>query len=155
LLVDVDREIRRFYGTRLISLVVYGSVGRGNPGPDSDVDLLVVADPLPHGRIARVDEFHSVKKSLACRLQKLAGLGIHTYLSPVFKTPAEVHMGSLLFLDMIDDGRVLFDRAGFWADFLEVFKARLQKLGARKIRDGDRWYWDLKPDYRPGEVFEI
>jgi hypothetical protein len=20
---------------------------------------------------------------------------------------------------------------------------------------GDRWYWDLKPDYRPGDVFEI
>jgi hypothetical protein len=27
--------------------------------------------------------------------------------------------------------------------------------GARRIWCGNAWYWDLKPDYRPGEVFEL
>jgi uncharacterized protein len=60
-----------------------------------------------------------------------------------------------LFLDMIDDGRILYDPSGFWKSFLEDFRQRLGRLGARKIVEGDRWYWDLKPDYKIGETFEI
>ena len=44
----------RHYGDRLVSLVVFGSVGRGTARPDSDVDFIVVADPLPDGRMAAV-----------------------------------------------------------------------------------------------------
>ena len=36
-------EARRFYGKRLISLAVFGSVGRGTFRPDSDIDLLLWA----------------------------------------------------------------------------------------------------------------
>jgi hypothetical protein len=105
--------------------------------------------------MSRVDEFRSVKKALAPRLESMAGRGIFTTLAPVFKTPAEVQAGSLLFLDMIDDGRILFDRSGFWERYMADFRNRLRRLGARKIVEGDRWYWDLKPDYKIGEVFEI
>jgi hypothetical protein len=31
----------------------------------------------------------------------------------------------------------------------------LEQLGARRIWRGNAWFWDLKPDYRPGEVFEL
>jgi predicted nucleotidyltransferase len=36
------------YGERLISLAVFGSWARGTATPASDLDLLVVAEPLPH-----------------------------------------------------------------------------------------------------------
>jgi hypothetical protein len=143
------------YGDRLISALVYGSVGRGTPQSDSDIDLLIVADPLPAGRWARVAEFEAVEREMAGVLEEAAQAGIHTFLSHVFKTPHEVSLGSPLFLDMIDDRRILFDRNGFIRDALAAFKARLDKLGARRVWQGDAWYWDLKPDYKPGEVFEI
>jgi len=38
---------------------------------------------------------------------------------------------------------------------LERLRARLAVLGARRIRRGNAWYWDLKPDYRPGDVFSL
>ena len=31
----------------------------------------------------------------------------------------------------------------------------LEKLGARRIWRGEAWMWDLKPDYKVGEVFEL
>ena len=31
----------------------------------------------------------------------------------------------------------------------------LTALGARRIREGTTWYWDLKPDFQPGDVVEI
>ena len=40
-------------------------------------------------------------------------------------------------------------------DALDRFAARLAALGARRKWRGSAWYWDLKPDYRPGEVFEL
>lgn len=144
-----------YYGARLVSLLAYGSVGRSVPRHDSDIDLLVVADPLPDGRTARVKEFAAVERVLAPPLAAAWRAGVTTELSPIFKTRDEVALGSLIFLDMIDDARILFDRDGFMRGALSDFKARLDKLGARRIWMGNAWYWDLKPDYTPGEVFEI
>ncbi len=45
-------------------LVLFGSVARGTAGPLSDVDSLVVADPLPRGRGARLREFEPVEQAL-------------------------------------------------------------------------------------------
>ncbi len=36
--------IRKAYGPRLAGIVLYGSVARGDDGPESDVDLLVLLD---------------------------------------------------------------------------------------------------------------
>ncbi|SHM72720.1 HEPN domain-containing protein [Caldanaerovirga acetigignens] len=40
--------------------------------------------------------------------------------------------GSLLFLDMIDDALILFDREGFFTRFLQEFSSKLKKMGAKK-----------------------
>src|SRR5688500_5753480 len=91
----------RIYGGRLVSLAIYGSVARGTARPDSDIDILVVADPLPDGRIARINEFSHVEIELAEALAQARASGFQAFLSPIFKTPAEFGRGSLLFLDMI------------------------------------------------------
>jgi len=152
--IDIlNSACREFYGERLVSLAVFGSVGRGVPKPDSDIDLLIIAENLPAGRVSRVGEFTAIEKTMRDRMNE--GLRLQNELSPVLKTPEEVQRGSLLFLDMIDDARILFDRDDFIGNFLKEFKARLDRLGARRIWRGNAWFWDLKPDYKPGEVFEI
>jgi predicted nucleotidyltransferase len=153
LLPTIADACRAVYGERLVALVVFGSVARGTPHADSDVDLLVVADELPRGRIRRMREFDAVKRRVAPALA--AARGIATRLSPIFKTPEEVRAGSPLFFDMTEDAKLLHDRGGFMAGALRDLRDRLAQLGARRIWKGDAWYWDLKPDYRPGEVFEI
>ena len=155
LLSAVVAACQRHYGERLVSLAVFGSVGRGTPRPDSDVDLLIVADGLPHGRVARVREFAGIEADMAHTLGRLRSEGVTTELSPVLKTPSEVAQGSPLFLDMLDDARVLVDREAFLEQAFERIRARLARLGARRIWRGNAWFWDLKPDYRPGEVFEL
>lgn len=148
-------EVRRHYGKRLVSLVIYGSVGRGTMRPDSDIDLLVVADDLPAGRIPRVNDFADVENRLAPLLERFRYEGIATEFSPVFKTPGEAGHTSPLFLDMVDDAVILHDRDGFFAGVLDRLRSRLATLGSRRIWRGNAWYWDLKPDYKPGEIFEL
>lgn len=146
---------RAVYGERLVSLVLYGSVARGTMRHDSDMDVLVIARDLPRGRLNRMREFAVVEDAVADELHRLATRGIHTSLSPLLKTPDEVAQRSPLFLDMVEDARVLYDREGFFAAHLARMRNRLAELGARRIWRGNAWYWDLKPDYRPGEVFEL
>lgn len=146
---------QRHYGPRLVSVAVFGSVGRGTPGPDSDIDLLVVAEQLPRGRLARSDDFAAVERAVDPQLTSAHSHGLHPTLSPIFKTPEEVAAGSPLFLDMLDDARILYDRDGFLQHAFQEFATRLAHLGAKRIWRDDTWYWDLKPDYQPGEVFEI
>jgi predicted nucleotidyltransferase len=155
LLLALRDACRAHYGERLVSLAVFGSLGRGTPRADSDIDLFLVADPLPHGRTARVQEFSAVEAALAPHVARARAAGLAPEWSPVFRTPAEVEAGSLLLLDMIDDARLLVDRDGFLRAALDRFARRLARLGARRVWRGSAWYWDLKPDYRPGEVFEL
>lgn len=131
-----------------MSLVIYGSLGRGTATPESDVDFLIVAESLPKGRISRVQDFLPIERQLQ------EEFNFHLELSPVFKTPAEVQLGSPLFLDMTEDAVLLFDRQGFFESYLASLRRRLRKLGANRIWLGNAWYWDLKPNYRPGEIFD-
>lgn len=146
---------RHHYDERLISLLVFGSAGRAVPGPESDLDILLVADPLAPGRLARAREFRPVEEAAEGELANMRAEGIHARLSPVFKTPEEAKRGSPLFLDMVEDARLLFDRDGFMEGVLARLRQRLAELGARRVWRGNAWFWDLKPDYRIGEVFEL
>ncbi len=143
------------YGSRLVSLGVFGSVGRGTPNATSDIDVLVVAEELPRGRMARVREFETVDAEMERALRTARSEGVDTRLSPILKTPEEVGAGSPLFLDMLFDLKILYDSGGFFAGYLEDLKKRLDRLGAHRVPAGGFWYWDLKPDFKPGDVIKL
>jgi predicted nucleotidyltransferase len=145
----------RCYGERLVSVVLFGSVGRGTSNPQSDIDLLIVAEQLPKGRMQRVQEFGCIEQALQPLLSELSSIECHVELSPVFKSPEELMQGTPLMLDMVEDARILYDPEGFFEKALARLTNRLKELRAKRVWRGNAWWWDLKPDYRSGEVFEI
>jgi len=155
LLSRVTTAVRHHYKRRLVTLAVFGSVARGSQRSDSDVDLLLICDPLPRGRMRRIEEFGELENRLEPLLASLSKEGISTSLSVILKTPAEVLRGGPIYLDLVEDARLLYDRGGFFKGFLDQLRNRLRKLGARRVWRGNAWYWDLKPDFKPGDVFEI
>src|SRR4030042_7082896 len=77
----------RFYGDRLISVVAYGSVGRRAMRPDSDIDLLFVIDPLPKGRLRRVEEFRGLERQMEEGFMAGGALGGERRGVRAFKSP--------------------------------------------------------------------
>jgi len=74
----------------------------------------------------------------------------------VVKSPDEATYRSPLYLDMVEDAVIVVDRGRFFENVLAGMRARMRELGSRRVHlpDGS-WYWDLKPDFRWGEVVEI
>jgi len=147
--------LQAHYGPRLVSVAVFGSVGRGTQREDSDIDLLIVARGLPRGRTARVEEFLPVEQRLETWLAPPRAELMPVALSPVLKTPEEVEAGSPLFLDMVEDARILHDEGSFLAAYLERLRQRMVALGSRRVWRGNTWHWVLKPDLKPGETIPL
>lgn len=147
--------LKAHFGNRLVSLVLFGSVARGEATPHSDIDMLIVVSGLPPGRLARQRLLEPVDQVVDPLLAELREQGIWTDLSPVLKTPEEARRITPLYFDMVEDARILYDRDGFFAAVLDELRAAFRRLGAKRRRLGRIRYWDLKPDYTPGEIVEI
>ena len=150
---ELNKLVRDHYKDDLISLIVFGSIGRGTFREDSDIDLLIIANNLPNGRIKRINHFMTVEEKMESLLKSLELNQM--YLSTIIKSPEEAIKGSPLFLDMIEDGIILYDKDNFFKDILNKLKENLQKLGAKRIRVGNIWYWKLKKDYQFGEEIKL
>lgn len=139
-------ELKKKQGNNLISFVLYGSVARGDYRKDSDIDLLIICESLPREKLRRQEIFNEIEKEARCE---------DAVFMPILKTKYEASHISPLYLDMIDDAIILYDKNDFFKKVLEKLRRGLKKVGARKIHIGKKWYWDLKPDYKQGDVVNI
>jgi hypothetical protein len=147
--------LKKKFGDKLITVAVFGSVARGDARKDSDMDLMLVIDSLPKSRLKRQMEFMDVEKEIKDYLDELTHAGYLLEFSPIIKTPEEAAKISPLYLDMIEDIVIVYDRGDFFRNVLEKLRNRLKKLGSMRVNIGKKWYWILKPDYRFGEVIRI
>ncbi len=135
----------------LISIVLFGSVARRQAGPMSDIDVLLVAEGLPRSLADRRHPFLE-----AWQRVRAARRLPHVEWNLVVKTPDEARVRSPLYLDVVEDGILILDRQGLFEEVLAGMRARMRELGSRRIHLADgTWYWDLKPDFRFGDVVEI
>ena len=155
LLKFLTQSCMNHYGSDLVSVVVYGSVARGTHTYSSDVDILLIVNDLPRGRLNRMRDFSRIEKQLVQELQAAKDKGWNADLSPVIRTPDEVSAGGYLYLDMVDDALILFDKKNFFSDYLKDLVKRLNVYGARKRPWKGGYYWEIKPDIQPGEVLNL
>lgn len=150
--------LEKSFGEELMSVVVFGSVARGEENPDSDTDLLVVARNLPKSLSGRMEMLVKILIGIKWTktYEELESKGISTWIQFHPLTPDEAMLHRPIYLDIVEDGVILLDRGGFVESVLMGLKGRLSEMGARRIylEDGS-WSWDLKPKIRRGEVLEI
>ena len=150
----VVAEYRDAIGDDLVAMALFGSVARGEARPDSDLDLYVVTRrpilgdsrlPAMWGRIDASREY-----------QALVAVGYRPTLSPVPHTVDDLAGHPWILLDIAHHGLVVYDPEAALERELAAVRRRMAELGSQRIALSDgSWYWDLKPDWRPGEVVDL
>jgi len=136
--------VRDAFPGRLRSVALFGSQARGEATARSDVDLAIVVS----GRGA--DDYGALTRSLGGH-----GLREPPFISAVIWSDVDLAGHPWLLIDVAVDGIVLLDD-GVLGREMEAVRRRLAALGSRRVRLPDgTWYWDLKPDWKPGDVVEI
>jgi len=139
-------------------VILFGSVARGDADEGSDVDLLIISEGFKGSFGERFQPFQEIDKELMEleSRKELRRKGYGTLISPIPLTPKEVESNPPIMLDILTDGIILYDKGGFIKSHLTKLEKKLKALKAKKVRlSGGKWYWDLKPDYKFGEVVEV
>lgn len=147
--------LRDTLGERLVSVVLFGSVARGEAGPYSDIDLFIVLEDAPRSMRRRRVLLEPVRQALTPALEELWDRGIYTDFVEIIRTREEARRFHPVYLDMTQEAILLYDKGDFMAGVLERIRERLSALGAQRKRLGKVMYWDLKPDFKPGEVIDL
>lgn len=149
-----DILLRRIPEVR--SILLFGSIARGDARGSTDVDIMVVSDSFTEGASKAADSIIEAFRELksGAEYKEFSSSGNILNLDPIGYSPSDLLSSPPLLLDVVEDGVVLFDD-GLMEGVLGRVKERMKRLGSKRVRTKRGWYWDLKPDYKFGEVIEI
>ena len=131
---------KSYLGSRLISLVLFGSRARGDANKSSDYDLFIIAEKLPSKPFQRVLFIRS----------PLRGQYDEKFCI-IAKTPEEVLQGfPPLFLDLGIDGIILFDRNDFFKDLQARIIEIIRQAGLQRRMENGEFHWEWRNPPKKG-----
>ncbi len=151
-------KLLEVFGDRLVAVVLFGSVARGDWGQNSDIDLIIVADGWSNKRIwERIRELRKVERMVEASAEYANAVeaGYIPRFQPYPLSLKEAKRFNRVYLDAVLDGVILFDRDSFAEKVLSSLRKRLEEIGAKRVvLPSGSYYWVLK-DLEPGEVLVL
>jgi len=138
------------------SFAIYGSVARGSAKANSDVDTLLISEDLNGSLGSRMKTLYTTEEAVQDESRWLRKHSIYAGLSFYPLRKSEAQRLPNLFLDLTEEAVILKDEEHFLERTLLELKTKLLKMGAKRVFiSKERWYWDLKPDYKFGETIAV
>ena len=126
----IIEEIKKHFGCKLTSVVLFGSQARGTADEHSDIDLVVIAEGTPSDW-RQQDE-------IITELRMSPGL-ISLPVSIILKSPGVVRASldtvQPLLFGILKSYKVLYDPSSFFERQAEVYRKRMQEWDVREIGD--------------------
>ncbi|AAK41698.1 nucleotidyltransferase domain-containing protein [Saccharolobus solfataricus] len=150
---EIVEAFLKVYGDNLVSIVLFGSYARGDQRKDSDIDLLIVLDKI-EDRYEVFKKFFEVEKILDLTVYKeLRQKGYNPYVSPIFLDVEKATKFRPLYIDIVFDAKILYDKNDVMKNTFERVRKRLEELGAVRKKKG-RIYYVILTKVKPGEVIK-
>lgn len=154
LLKDLVRESKKHWGKRLRGVLLFGSTA-DHLKPSADIDLMFAVERLQKHRPRRIAEFDEIEKKLQRCLHELQEVNVHLRCSPILRTPTEWSYFSPLYLDLPERSLILYDPDRLFKRILQRTTQWIKSSGAKKIKHGLLWYWDLNPSMKSSEEITL
>jgi hypothetical protein len=136
---------------RLLGVLVFGSVARGDWTPDSDIDLLVVVEGWGKPTWERSEELLKLRNELRGTEEYSRAMRAgHVPIIQHYPLDKDEALGfHRMYLDASLDGIILFERDGFLSGVLEGVRKKLIEEGARRVTSpSGEFYWVWAPSAR-------
>ncbi|MEM2843151.1 MAG: nucleotidyltransferase domain-containing protein [Candidatus Bathyarchaeia archaeon] len=150
--------LSKILGDRLISVMLFGSIARGDWNKNSDIDILVVAEGWNDKPAwERIKELRKAKEELEESLEYLEAVkaGYWPIIQNYELSIEEAKKFNKIYLDAIIDGIILYDKNNFLTQQLQSLRRKLEEMGSIRVTFSNRKsYWVLK-DIKPGEIIEF
>ncbi|MGH9340139.1 MAG: toxin-antitoxin system HicB family antitoxin [Acidobacteriota bacterium] len=128
---DLKDSVMKQWGSRLQGIVLFGSSSRGESGPASDVDLLIVLD----SRVVINRELYRVWDQALSEI-------VPGNASPHFvHLPAQVEEAGGLWYEVSIDGIILYDHEGRVREFLRKIREAVSRGKLRRRYVHGHPYW--------------
>ncbi|MEM3713166.1 MAG: nucleotidyltransferase domain-containing protein, partial [Thermoproteota archaeon] len=142
-------KIFEVLGSKLESIVLFGSLSTGRVRPESDIDLLVVARDLPDKYSDRTSIIRGIVSSKALDeiiIHNWKKNDVYSELDILLIDVKEASVTHPLYLDLTKDCVIIYDRNNLMTEKLEEVREKLEEMGAKRFEEPDgSWYWILSP----------
>jgi predicted nucleotidyltransferase len=150
-IVKAVRMMASHFGDRLVSVCLYGSVARGEAQATSDIDLLVVLESLDGSPVESLRAVYGCLGELRLERRFLLRHGVATDVSIYPLAREEARRFYPIYLDVAEDGIILYDVGGFFARLQFQAVGTLINSGGVKVRSRGEWFWRMPKDFVFGE----
>ena len=141
---EAVRKLREKYRDRLVSVLLYGSVARGERKERSDLDLFIVLKG-PFRFVPMRREVYDL----------LSGVKKGVEVSPLLMEVSEAKKLQPIYFELYADGIILYDKGHFMEDIMDRTGEIIKSLGSERYRTKDGCYgWILKKGMKRGDVVE-
>jgi len=142
---EAVNRLKERYQKELISVVLYGSVARGEEKETSDLDLFIVLKG-PFRFVPKRREVYDL----------LSRITRDVVFSPMIMDEREVRKLQPIHFELYADGIILYDSGDFMRKILQRVGEIVNELGSTRYRTKDGCYGRiLKKDMKKGEVIEV
>ena len=135
----------------VISMVIFGSVSRGQAKGDSDVDIFVFYDDTTIERSMVNNKMNKIilKLRKSDEYNKLEKENVHAEIYPFLISKRESMDFLWVFLDSLIDGIIILDKNYFVEKLMSRFRKNIESLGGRRVQlPIGGWCWLLFKDYK-------
>ena len=144
--------IKEAYKERLVSLAVYGSYAGRRARLNSDLDIFIILNERDSLHKEFDLFYEKVESALEEELMELYDkFGIDMEISPFIVDAKEAEYFNPLYLDMLEETIILYDKDDYLKGILQRVKDMKEKYNFRKEYIANRHIWDMSRKNMIGE----
>ncbi len=132
LILELTDTLKQKLDQDLLSIILFGSIVKGNFTSISDIDVLVICEAPPKDWRARDKMVLDLTENIEIKY----GTPIHMTLVSKDEITYAIESVSPLMLEIYSANEIIYDKDSFFKRLLKHFEKNMHRLKAQKIEDG-------------------